>query len=147
MEIYMKLILVLMLLMTQSLFAQDNYHSEEPPKCQRETCLIVDGSEIGFYDFETEDGYIYLRINSGSSLSDMSFNKSCFIGNPNEVEQIIESLMGNTNKDYYMNGGHEEIISIDFSLTTKKEVNFNYTSKSDYSSNVEKFFIKVEKCK
>lgn len=88
--------------------AQDSYHVKVEKKCQREACLVSDGTQIGFYTFTDIEGNEFLKLNTDSNLEDVIHPSSteCFKGDVKEVVSILESLKGNTEASYYGNGGH-----------------------------------------
>lgn len=143
----MKLISFLIFLFSFNLFAQDGYHfDEEAVKCQRETCIIVDSAEYGFYENEDIDGFKYLNLNIESSLMDMNLSRGCFVGDKTEATDILMALAGNVDAQF-ANGGHIQILSSKI-LETKKdiiEVNFKY--KHDYIEGTQEIIESLSRCK
>lgn len=135
----MKLLGLLVLLFSFSSFAQDisligsdyGVIEEQLPTCSREACIVLDGSEYGFYEFQDIDGYSYMQLNTKSSLMDMNLERACFRGESKEVLEIIEALAGNTNSQYSQ-GGHISVVGIHARTLTDSKIVIDITFITDY---------------
>lgn len=133
--------------LSTSIFAQDNYHvDEENQSCDRQACLIIGGLEIGFYEFTDIDGYKFLRLNNESSAMDMNLSRGCFTGEVKEVVNIIEAIVGVTNRDY-ASGGHVNVIKTEFAEVSKDQINVRYTYEHDYMEGTLVLSDFVKRCK
>lgn len=149
----MKTISLLILLTSTSIYAQDfgaigNDYGDlevELAKCSREACLEIDGSEYGFYEELDRDGNSFLRLNTESSLMDMSLDRACFKGDKLEVLEIVEALAGNTN-EYYAQGGHIEVVGIFGKLLTDSKITIETTFITDYDQAPLKISSSFKKC-
>lgn len=152
--VYMKIVFLFLLTFSTSVFSQEvtwvgadfDYHDEELPKCDREACLVVDGSEYGFYEFEDIDGYKFLYLNTESSGADINFSRACFRGEISEVVDIIKSLLGNTNRNYALNGGHIKVVKETFDTSKVNEIKFTTTIEHDYLEGLTDHTDNVKKC-
>lgn len=129
----MKLVVVLLFLSITS-FAQDGYHQIEKPTCQSETCLVFDGEiEIGFVTYEDIDGFTVKELNSDSTLTDTIYedSKVCFRGKHRELFEILHALAGNNAREYY-NGGHQVVEGLGLGIISKDEYLVQIKVRSDY---------------
>lgn len=140
----MKTFFFLLLSITYTTFAQNNYHKEVKKSCSQEACIKTQFNEYELVKNIDQDGGTYESINSNSSILDINFNKSCFTGPDHEVSKIIEALAGNTDADYY-NGGHAYIKNIKIS-TSIKSIHADIEYGSDYSQETQKISILILKC-
>lgn len=150
----MKTVFFLLAMISTAAFSQEvtlvgpdyGYHEEELPRCERSACLIVDGSEYGFYEFEDIDGYKFLNLNTESSGADINFNRACYKGEVDEVIDIVKSLFGNTNRDYALNGGHLNILKEIFDTSVANEITFITTIQNDYLEDPMDYTDTIKKC-
>jgi len=144
----MKKICLLISLISFSAFGQDyDYHMiDEGPKCQRETCIDIDGAGYGFYESEDIDGYKFLELNTESSLVDMNLSRGCFTGDKAEAVNIVMALAGNTSRDYG-NGGHVLITNQNVLHTDMDSIVVEFEYRHDYMSGPQKITESVYRCK
>ena len=129
-------------------FSQDSYQDQEiqRSKCEkREDCLQIDNQGYRFipiYNRENElKGH---RLNTSSTLYDVSDRSMCFSGNADFACRILSSLAGTTNFDYSQ-GGHVQVNEFECKSaqrSVKAEVEF----KTDYDSDRIFEVLRVKKC-
>lgn len=149
----MKFLTLLVLLFSFSGFAQEvtwigpdyGIIEEELPKCSREACIDLDGSEYGLYEAQDIDGFSYMNLNTESSLMDMNLDRACFRGNEKEVLEIIEALAGNTNS-HYSQGGHVSVVGINAKTLTGSRIVIDITYITDYDFEAQSFTQAMNKC-
>jgi len=141
----MKLIYLIALFTCTHLLAQDHYHQYPTPTCPEKACLESDTTKIGMTEFEDIDGYVFERLNTRSTLTDvMLWDNYCFRGNEGDVCRIISSLAGNNEADYAQ-GGHTQVFSLQCHVDSNTLL-VSYDEKSDYSQNLEPKVFKIPKC-
>lgn len=132
---------------SQDIFLYDDYHMiDEGPKCQRETCIDIDGAGYGFYEYEDREGNKFLKLNTDSTLLDMNLSRGCFTGDKGEAVKIILGLAGNTNADYG-NGGHAYIEKENILHTTNDSIVIEFEYYSDYMNGLQKITESIFRCK
>lgn len=116
--------------------ASDGFHSLTIPSCSGDSCVVVDGKEIGLVYGEEYEGGSYTELNVNSTLIDVFENhkSACYSGSALDAVKVLKLLSSQGYAQYY-HGGHENS-SVEISLLTDKngevEVSMLAQVQSDY---------------
>jgi hypothetical protein len=142
---------LLLSLFSFQVVAQDGYHVENIPTCQEEACLFSKDIQIGFSSYyDDHDDFTYSFLNTTSTLEDVIYPDSneCYRGDHKRICEIVEALTGNSEANYYLNGGHTRILSTDCDFNaTQGSLLLSYTAKSDYEQWSYQVVKSVTQCK
>ncbi len=126
--------------------ATDGYHTTEAPTCSTGECLYVNGEPIEMLRGMDLEGFEVTEISTNASILDTlsKDSPSCFTGDVENLKNILNALIGNTNSNYY-NGGHALIVKssqeeLDSSL------NISFDIRSDYSPYNYRETFNIKKC-
>lgn len=103
-------------------------------------CVLTDTDhEISFnrvYDIESEA--FYPRLSVESSLVSMISNtqQMCYIGSQANACEIFKAMAGVDNRDYFLNGGHLQVKSVNCD-NSKRKINLKVEFQTDYDESAE----------